>query len=421
MVVTPDPSAALALHGEDHDPNLAETTSKRLGGPPKVAVTKPPPKPRQPFPKKKKLAPSRPTGLPWSRNEEQTRQSGYGGEHLKDSRDAPRYREDERRWNSEVREREYRQNAWSHYRDRTTPRQEPDRGGSSWTESRYSFNSRPYLHGAGVASFMATQELYCPPEPMHPRPSFSPSTDSPSTPEDLPALVEIMNHATHRAVSSPLALTPLGEDVTTSGTHEETSQYHSTAPPSPLDSNTNSFKVEEGSITLDLARSALESTMEGESLGPGSSTLSLKRKFSQTPSPSQFDMFKRRQMSETHVATTAGSSLARLPAVTITQESTESQRASPMLLDVEPPIVVKREPSPDRLPSPIDVDAPPLSLYEQLGLPERTSGSHRVPRPKYSMLQTMERKAWAEERSNAIRWVRGTAYPPLEMGSIFWR
>ncbi|KAG9040948.1 hypothetical protein FS842_002776 [Serendipita sp. 407] len=84
---------------------------------------------------------------------------------------------------------------------------------------------------------------------------------------------------------------------------------------------------------------------------------------------------------------------------------------------------IKRESSPILPPDPIDVDAPPLSLYEQLGLPVRTSGSHRVIRPIFKRSDPRGKERWTEQICDDIRWVRGRGEgaQPLIIGNIFWR
>jgi hypothetical protein len=84
---------------------------------------------------------------------------------------------------------------------------------------------------------------------------------------------------------------------------------------------------------------------------------------------------------------------------------------------------VKQEPIPSRSASPIDLDAPPLSLYDQLGLPNRTSGALRVPRPRFGKDETAKKESWSKEMADSIRWVRGREgiNGPLIIGNVFWR
>ena len=84
---------------------------------------------------------------------------------------------------------------------------------------------------------------------------------------------------------------------------------------------------------------------------------------------------------------------------------------------------IKEEPAPSRPVSPIDADAPPLSLYEQLGLPSRTSGALRVPRPRFGKEEQTAKDRWSKVIANNIRWVRGreSGFLPLVVGNIFWR
>jgi hypothetical protein len=95
----------------------------------------------------------------------------------------------------------------------------------------------------------------------------------------------------------------------------------------------------------------------------------------------------------------------------------------PPQLAEHPDPIVKEEPSPSRPASPIDVDASPLSLYDQLGLPNRTSGALRVPRPRFGKDENAKKESWSKEVAESIRWVRGRegTIPPLIIGNIFWR
>jgi len=73
--------------------------------------------------------------------------------------------------------------------------------------------------------------------------------------------------------------------------------------------------------------------------------------------------------------------------------------------------------------SPIDVDLPLPSLYDQLGLPNQTSGALRVPRPQFDRDEKEEKERWSREMVDSIRWVRGRdgSVPPLVVGKILWR
>jgi hypothetical protein len=89
----------------------------------------------------------------------------------------------------------------------------------------------------------------------------------------------------------------------------------------------------------------------------------------------------------------------------------------------EQTLETKEEPTPYRSPSPIDVDALPQTLYEQLGLPLRTSGAYRAIHPGFKKSQQRERDKWAGEIAEQIRWVRGreTGLKPLKVGRVLWR
>lgn len=400
--VTTDANSVLALHGEDHDPNLAETSSNRPGGPPRVAITKPPPKPRQPSPKKQKTT-QRYVDPAWSRKEGSSNWVGRRVEYQRDPRDVPRYRNDYERQIDEDHEREYRLDAWSRHRERVIPREEPTRGAPR--DSYQSSGSQSYRMGPGMPSPSTIQAVHGRPETKH----QSSLSSLPSTP-DLHTDAKTGNNNAHNDVSSSLEVTTLVEDLRMGSPHEESLQDPGATTLS-YDSPLGTIKSEETSNIPGLETD--------ERRRPELST-SLKRTFSSLPaSPDQLDSFKRRRVSETDPALKSDSSEVGTLTTTIKPESAEQTSVASVVINAEPQ--VKREPSPDRLPSPIDVDAPPLSLYEQLGLPGRTSGSHRVPRPKFSRSQVVERSAWAEKMSNAIRWVRGNEHAPLEMGNIFWR
>ncbi|KAG8802053.1 hypothetical protein FRC17_006499, partial [Serendipita sp. 399] len=116
---------------------------------------------------------------------------------------------------------------------------------------------------------------------------------------------------------------------------------------------------------------------------------------------------------------------ANSPAVHgILPDALEESAASHILAEPAPASSqIKRESSPIPLFDPIDVDAPPLSLYEELGLPGRTSGSHRVVRPVFKRSDPRGKERWAEQICDEIRWVRGRGEGsrPLVIGNIFWR
>jgi len=119
---------------------------------------------------------------------------------------------------------------------------------------------------------------------------------------------------------------------------------------------------------------------------------------------------------------TAQASRAAEKASTPPSSFSISKGSPPQSAECSDPIV-KEESSPSRPASPIDVDAPPLSLYDQLGLPNRTSGALRVPRPRFGKDETAKKESWSKEVAESIRWVRGRegTLPPLIVGNIFWR
>ncbi|KIM33449.1 hypothetical protein M408DRAFT_5952 [Serendipita vermifera MAFF 305830] len=131
------------------------------------------------------------------------------------------------------------------------------------------------------------------------------------------------------------------------------------------------------------------------------------------------DEFKQEQ-SYSHAPTTE--SVALVPPVRppVSSHSAEPEKT---MTPSQPDPVIKEESPPPRSVSPIDVDAPPLSLYDQLGLPNRTSGALRVPRPRFSKDEQAKKEKWSKDMADSIRWVRGrgTNLPPLIVGSIFWR
>jgi hypothetical protein len=121
-------------------------------------------------------------------------------------------------------------------------------------------------------------------------------------------------------------------------------------------------------------------------------------------------------------AATAQASRAAEKALTPPCPFSVSKGSPPHSAERSDPIV-KEEPFPSRPTSPIDVDASPLSLYDQLGLPHRTSGALRVPRPRFGKDEKAKKESWSREVAESIRWVRGRegTLPPLIIGNIFWR
>lgn len=117
----------------------------------------------------------------------------------------------------------------------------------------------------------------------------------------------------------------------------------------------------------------------------------------------------------------AKATLNSLPSTT--DHNPSSRESEPEALTAPSETDIKEESPSPRPESPIDVDAPPLSLYEQLGLPKRTSGALRVPRPRFGKDDRAKKEKWSKEVADSIRWVRGreTHFAPLIIGNIFWR
>lgn len=129
-------------------------------------------------------------------------------------------------------------------------------------------------------------------------------------------------------------------------------------------------------------------------------------------------------------------------AQTVASKSTPSSQSTPLKMPAKsiqptltltptasrffkPLISVKRESlsPPPQPPAPIDIDAPPKSLYQELGLPERTSGVYRVPYPVFKNERSVKdmKYEWTRQMTEKIRWVRGKDVRPIVVGNVFWR
>jgi hypothetical protein len=105
-----------------------------------------------------------------------------------------------------------------------------------------------------------------------------------------------------------------------------------------------------------------------------------------------------------------------VPPVIANQPNDEGASTS---LPISSPVVhIKEEPESNPSIS-IDVDAPEPSLYEQLGLPDRTSGAYRVSPPP----SKGSRAEWLAQITEQIKWVRGreSGLKPLKIGRVFFR